>query len=121
MCSAISTCSRRQPGNLLQLGSTAQGDSATQRGDDGNVPYAGLIVDQSGNIYGAATGDGTGAGGTIFELTPSNGGWTFTVLYRIPYGKEAPASPIWGVGVSLLSDQIDRMGWPPASILGPIE
>jgi uncharacterized repeat protein (TIGR03803 family) len=55
-----------------------------QGGNDGNVPYAGLIVDQSGNFYGAATGGGTGAGGTIFELSPSNGGWTFTVLYNIP-------------------------------------
>jgi uncharacterized repeat protein (TIGR03803 family) len=55
-----------------------------QGGNDGDVPYAGLIVDQSGNLYGAATGGGTGAGGTIFELSPSNGGWTFTVLFNIP-------------------------------------
>jgi uncharacterized repeat protein (TIGR03803 family) len=55
-----------------------------QGGNDGDVPYAGLIVDPSGNLYGAATGGGTGAGGTIFELSPSNGAWTFTVLYNIP-------------------------------------
>ena len=55
-----------------------------QGGNDGDVPYAGLIVDQSANLYGAATGGGTGAGGTIFELSPSNGGWTFTVLYNVP-------------------------------------
>jgi uncharacterized repeat protein (TIGR03803 family) len=55
-----------------------------QDGDDGGVPYAGLIVDPSGNLYGGATGGGTGAGGTIFELTPSTGSWTFSVLYNIP-------------------------------------
>jgi uncharacterized repeat protein (TIGR03803 family) len=55
-----------------------------QGGDDGDVPYAGVIVDKSGNLYGGTTGGGTGAGGTIFELTPSNGNWTFTVLYNIP-------------------------------------
>jgi uncharacterized repeat protein (TIGR03803 family) len=53
---------------------------------DGGVPYAGLIFDPSGNLYGAATdgGAGTNGGGTIFELTPSANGWTFTVLYALP-------------------------------------
>ena len=52
-------------------------------GDDGTVPYAGLIIDQSGNFYGAATGGGTGGGGTVFKLTPSSGRWKFTVLYSL--------------------------------------
>ena len=51
---------------------------------DGSVPYAGVILDSSGNLYGGATGGGTETGGTIFELTPSSSGWTFTVLYNIP-------------------------------------
>jgi uncharacterized repeat protein (TIGR03803 family) len=55
-----------------------------QNSSDGAVPYAGLIFDQSGNLYGAATGGGTGSGGTVFELTPSNGIWSFTVLYSLP-------------------------------------
>ena len=55
-----------------------------QGGDDGSVPYAGVILDHSGNLYGGATGGGTGGGGTIFELTPSNGTWTFSVIYNIP-------------------------------------
>ncbi|MGC9945735.1 MAG: choice-of-anchor tandem repeat GloVer-containing protein [Bryobacteraceae bacterium] len=53
-------------------------------GDDGSVPYAGLISDKAGNFYGAATQGGTAEGGTIFELTPGSSGWTFTVLYSIP-------------------------------------
>jgi uncharacterized repeat protein (TIGR03803 family) len=55
-----------------------------QDGDDGGVLYAGLISDKSGNFYGAATEGGSGGGGTVFELTPANGSWTFTVLYSIP-------------------------------------
>jgi uncharacterized repeat protein (TIGR03803 family) len=51
-----------------------------QDGDDGAVPYAGLIYNK-GNFYGAATEGGSGGGGTVFELTPSSGNWTFTVLY----------------------------------------
>ena len=58
-----------------------------QNANDGAVPYAGLIFDQSGNLYGAATEGGQGAnvGGTIFKLTRSSqSGWTFTVLYSLP-------------------------------------
>jgi len=51
-------------------------------GSDGSTPYAGLISDLSGNLYGAASDGGTGGGGTVFELTPQpDGSWTFTLLY----------------------------------------
>ncbi len=52
---------------------------------DGGTPYAGLIFDHAGNLYGAATqgGDGSGGGGTIFELTPAGSGWNFQVLYGL--------------------------------------
>ncbi|MGC1226196.1 MAG: choice-of-anchor tandem repeat GloVer-containing protein [Candidatus Sulfotelmatobacter sp.] len=48
--------------------------------NDGGTPYAGLIFDRSGNLYGAATQGGSGEGGTVFELTRSGSGWTFNVL-----------------------------------------
>jgi uncharacterized repeat protein (TIGR03803 family) len=56
-----------------------------QMQSDGGTPYAGLIFDPSGNLYGAATdgGDGSGGGGTIFELSPSGNSWTFKVLYGL--------------------------------------
>ena len=54
-----------------------------QDGNDGGTPYAGLILDRSGNLYGAAVSGGSGQGGTVFELKPGTGGWTFTVLYSI--------------------------------------
>jgi len=53
---------------------------------DGGVPYAGIVV--AGNkLIGAATDGGQGGssgGGTVFELTPSNGGWKFGVVYELP-------------------------------------
>lgn len=52
-----------------------------QSGSGGQTPYAGLILDQSGNLYGATTTGGVNGGGTVFELAPSNGRWTFSVLY----------------------------------------
>lgn len=55
-----------------------------QNANDGAVPYAGLIADQSGNFYGAATEGGDNGGGTIFELTPASGSWNFTAIYSVP-------------------------------------
>ena len=54
---------------------------------DGGIPYAGIVVDSSGNLYGAATDGGQGGssgGGTIFKLSPSGLGWNFKVLYTLP-------------------------------------
>jgi uncharacterized repeat protein (TIGR03803 family) len=52
---------------------------------DGGTPYAGLIFDKAGNLYGAATqgGDGSSGGGTVFELTPAGSSWTFTPIYGL--------------------------------------
>ena len=52
-----------------------------QSPSDGGHPYAGLIFDSVGNLYGATTDGGSGNGGTVFELSPSGGGWNFQVLY----------------------------------------
>jgi uncharacterized repeat protein (TIGR03803 family) len=54
--------------------------------DGGDHPFAGLIIDQSGNLYGATQEGGSGSGGTVFELSPSGGGWTFSLLYSIRGG-----------------------------------
>jgi uncharacterized repeat protein (TIGR03803 family) len=48
---------------------------------DGNEPVTGLVFDTEGNLYGSTIFSGTGHGGTVFEMTPSGGGWTFGVLY----------------------------------------
>jgi len=53
-------------------------------GADGAYPYAGLIFDPAGNLYGATTGGGTlSCGcGTIFKLAPNpDGSWTKSVLH----------------------------------------
>ncbi|MFZ0318377.1 MAG: choice-of-anchor tandem repeat GloVer-containing protein [Candidatus Sulfotelmatobacter sp.] len=51
-------------------------------GNDGSGPYASLIFDPSGNIYGTTVGGGAHAFGTVFELMPkSEGGWTEKLLH----------------------------------------
>jgi uncharacterized repeat protein (TIGR03803 family) len=57
-----------------------------QNGSDGSYLIGGLIIDQAGNLYGATDNGGSGGGGTVFELTPSGGGWTYNLLYSFTGG-----------------------------------
>ena len=50
-------------------------------GTDGAYPIAPLIFDASGNLYGTTLNGGANGDGTVFELSPVNGGWTENVLY----------------------------------------
>jgi uncharacterized repeat protein (TIGR02543 family) len=56
-------------------------------GSDGRNPYAGLVSDSSGNLYGTTAIGGDNNLGTAFELSSSGGGWTETFLY--PFGNGA--------------------------------
>jgi uncharacterized repeat protein (TIGR03803 family) len=52
---------------------------------DGQLPYAGVVVDSQGNVYGTTLQGGgcNGACGTVFKLTPgSDGHWKETILYN---------------------------------------
>jgi uncharacterized repeat protein (TIGR03803 family) len=61
-------------------------------GSDGGAPYAGPIFDGRGNLYGTATAGGNaGCGqgcGTVYELSPGQSGWTYSVLYRFTGGND---------------------------------
>jgi uncharacterized repeat protein (TIGR03803 family) len=50
---------------------------------DGNQPYASLIFDRAGNLYGTTIyGGATGFDGNVFQLSPgADGQWTESVLY----------------------------------------
>lgn len=48
--------------------------------NDGARPIGGLTIDGAGNLYGSTSTGGTGGGGTVFELSPSGGGWTLHIL-----------------------------------------
>jgi len=55
---------------------------------DGASPNAGVIFDKAGNLYGMTQSGGKYSSGTIFELTPSNGSWTETILYSFTGGND---------------------------------
>jgi uncharacterized repeat protein (TIGR03803 family) len=51
-------------------------------GGDGSTPFASLILDPAGNLYGTTQIGGPNHGGTVFELTQTTGGkWGETVLH----------------------------------------
>jgi len=47
---------------------------------DGAYP-GGLVMDRAGNLYAGTEMGGPYGGGTVWELSPSGGGWTFRVLH----------------------------------------
>jgi hypothetical protein len=49
-------------------------------GSGGLSPLGGLTFDQAGNLYGTTGYSGSGSGGTVFELSRSNGNWNFNLL-----------------------------------------
>jgi uncharacterized repeat protein (TIGR03803 family) len=62
-------------------------------------PYAGVIEDSSGNLYGTTSGGGTDGKGTVFQLVPpsgSGGAWTENVLYSFT-GLTDGGAPVGGL------------------------
>ncbi len=66
---------------------------------DGANPYGGVTLDASGNVFSTTSAAGANQGGTVFELSPSAGAWTFTLLVA------APSAPYGGPAGILAIDQ----------------
>ena len=74
-------------------------------------PTQALVMDQTGNLYGASLWNGNGGCnfnecGFVFKLSPSSGGWTITHLYDFTGGNDGTAplgvkldahGNLWGV------------------------
>lgn len=64
----------------------------------GSIPYAGLVIDQSGNLYGTTYVGGRYSFGTVFELMPgTNGVWTENVLHSFDPNDQDGLQPTAGV------------------------
>jgi uncharacterized repeat protein (TIGR03803 family) len=58
-------------------------------GSNGSGPYAKLMMDAAGNLYGTTVGSSSvGDYGTVFKLSRSGGTWTETVLHRFTGGTD---------------------------------
>jgi len=66
---------------------------------DGAGPEGKLAFDRQGNLYGATRGGGSHNAGTVFKISPSQGGWVESILYEFPSGISGPGgdSPVGGI------------------------
>jgi uncharacterized repeat protein (TIGR03803 family) len=71
--------------------------SFTDANGDGGFPYANLIVDSKGNLYGTTSLGGASNVGTVFELVNSSGSYTETVLYSFTGANGDGRGPIVGL------------------------
>lgn len=55
---------------------------------DGHNPYAGLIADSTGALYGTTEFGGKSKFGTVFKLTPSQSTYTESVIYNFAGGTD---------------------------------
>jgi len=79
-------------------------------GSDGGGPFAPVILDAAGNIYGTTQSGGSADLGTVFKLTPSGSGWTETVLYSfsgIPDGSQAESGLVLDAAGNLYGTTAD--------------
>jgi uncharacterized repeat protein (TIGR03803 family) len=90
-------------GNVFQLGLNSRGRlhetvlyAFTGRKKDGGSPYANVVFDTSGNLYGTTTIGGGGGYGTVFELILSGGVWSFSTLHNFMSGADG-AYPFGGL------------------------
>lgn len=87
MSGGLPGCAGFGCGTVYKLSPSGSGWTETTlysftNGTDGAEPSAGLVADSAGNLYGATPGS-NGNGGTVFELSPSGGSWTFNLIYDL--------------------------------------
>jgi len=91
-CSPFQGC-----GTIFEL--TRSGSSWTKtilhafdQNDDGGVPSP-LMRDSAGNLFGVTSQNGPDNYGTIWELSPTQNGWVFNVLYSFGFMNVAILGP----------------------------
>ena len=70
--------------------------------------FGGLIFDGAGNLYGATYYGGLDSIGTVFELKPLGGDWTYSLLHSFSTMSARGAHPLFGGPMSSLT--IDAHG-----------
>ena len=67
-------------------------------GRDGSEPWAGVVFDAAGNLYGTTRSGGTHRKGVLFTLTPNqDGSWTESVVHSFTGGKDGSDPSIAGL------------------------
>lgn len=112
-------------GTIFELTRSQNGWAETflhsfQTGSDGSEPFAGLIFDPSGNLYGTTPVGGIGNGGTVFKLTRSGGSWTYSLVYSFTGHAIAPCGPTANVVMDGAGDLYGTTGCDGAYNAGTV-
>jgi uncharacterized repeat protein (TIGR03803 family) len=90
-----STGGSNSAGTVFKLVKPQTGEAWTEKvlysfgqGSDGQFPIAGVTADSAGNLYGTTSAGGASGYGIIFKLTPSQSGWTETILHQFVNGSD---------------------------------
>jgi uncharacterized repeat protein (TIGR03803 family) len=86
-------------------------------GEDGKFPIAGMVADKAGKLYGVTSTDGPNSGGTVFELSPSGGGWTYQTIYALPNGDPTEGNCFLAIGTEGCSGPWGTLLMDPAGDL----
>ena len=54
-------------------------------GINGALPFAGLLADAAGNLFGTTGGDGANNQGTVFEIVKTAGGYASTPTVLVSF------------------------------------
>jgi uncharacterized repeat protein (TIGR03803 family) len=63
---------------------------------DGHAPLAGVTFDSAGNLFGTTSNGGMTGTGALYELSPSSGGWTESVIHSFTNRNDGgyPSTPL---------------------------
>ena len=89
---------------------------------DGSLPYASLILDAAGSLYGTASHGGAYGYGVVFKLTSNQDGqWTESVLYSFAGGTDGtyPGAPLLFDSVGNLYGTTRYGGTGTCALSGP--
>ncbi len=99
-------------GSVFELAAPAAGEAYTEKtlwnfsGTDGSEPGSSVILDNDGNLYGTASGGGSGGNGVVFEVSPERSTTTITLT--------SSANPSTsGQAVTLTASVNSSAGAPP--------
>jgi uncharacterized repeat protein (TIGR03803 family) len=98
-------CGGHGCGIVFQLTPGAKGEwtekvlrSFNDNGKDGYDPWAGVVRDAAGNLYGTTTAGGGSGCGTVFKLAPGvSGKWTEKVLHSFEKDTQDGCVPLAGL------------------------
>jgi len=93
-------------GTVFMIAKTAGGYSSAPvilvsfNGSNGRIPYAGLIADANGNLFGTTSGGGANNQGTVFMIAKTAGGYASEPVTLVSFNGANGAAPF----ASLLAD-----------------